>query len=76
MSMHYAVQFVYLSPKTKYQKQDDYLEKRLEWVHSIHSSRHQFKITVNQNNLQIDWFWMTTNLHLHLHTLNHDLLLI
>lgn len=72
MNMHYAVQFVYLSPKTKYQKREDYLEKRLEWVHSIHSSRHQFKITVNQNNLQIDWFtstsshfesWFTTNIN-------------
>lgn len=52
--MHYAVQFVYLSPKTKYQKKENYLEKKLKWVHSIHSSRHQFKKTVNQNNLQID----------------------
>lgn len=53
--MHYAVQFVYLSPKTKYQKREDYLEKRLEWVHSIHSSRHQFKITVT------DWLILNDN---------------
>lgn len=28
MNMHYAVQFVYLSPKTKFQKKENYLEKK------------------------------------------------
>lgn len=52
--MHYAVQFAYLSPKKKISKTRKLYRKKLKWVHSIHSSRHQFKITVNQNNLQID----------------------